>query len=93
MADEIDRKIIPGFLQDTFAVSCGAAYRGIEAMRSPAESLPKIASEMKTMFTPPADSRKNVSEMLRGLTGVWMDKGMTMFADCKTVGEKFTEGK
>ena len=38
MADEIDRKYMPEFLQTTFSVSLGACYRSFEMMKTPQDS-------------------------------------------------------
>ncbi len=46
MADEIDRKYLPGFLQQTFVVSLGAAYKSFEMMKSPRDTVTKVFGEM-----------------------------------------------
>jgi len=92
MADEFDRRIIPDILQTTLSVSLGAAYRSIEMLRSPAESLPKVVAEVKTLLTVPEDSGEGVQGKLEAIAGVWLEKGANIMADCKTTGEKFTEG-
>lgn len=93
MANEFDRKILPDILQTTLSVSLGAAYKGYEMMRNPLESVPKVINEMKTMVTPPEGFRNGLPDMVKGVAGVWMEKGVTIMYDCKTAGEKFTEGK
>lgn len=93
MADEIDRKIMPEFLQMTFAVSLGACYKSIEMMMSPQQSMSTMMSEMKTLFTIPSDSGAGLQKKAEAVAAVWMEKGATLMEKCKTAGEKFTEGK
>jgi hypothetical protein len=93
MADEMDRKIMPEFLQTAFAVSLGAAYKSFEMMMSPMESANKMFSEAKTLLSIPPDAGDGVQQKAEAVAGVWMDKGMTLMETCKTAGEKFTEGK
>jgi hypothetical protein len=92
MADEFDRKLIPDFIQTTLSVSLGAAYKSVEMLRSPAESLPKMVAEVKTLLTVPEDSGDGLQQKLEAIAGVWLEKGATIVTDCKTAGEKFTEG-
>jgi hypothetical protein len=48
MAEEIDRKIMPDFLQTAFSLSLGACYKSVEMMKAPQDSFTKMMSEMKT---------------------------------------------
>jgi uncharacterized protein (DUF2147 family) len=93
MAQEIDRKIMPDWMQTTFAISLGAAFKSFEMMMSPMESANTMFSEMKALFTLPSDAGDGLQKKAEALAGVWMDKGMTLVERCKTAGEKFTEGK
>ena len=93
MAKEFDRKILPDILQTTLSVSLGAAFKGYEMMLNPLESVPRVIDEMKSMVTPPEDSGSGLPNLVKGMAGVWLEKGVTMMSDCKTTGEKFTEGK
>lgn len=93
MADEFDRKLMPEFMNTTFAVSLGAAYKGFEMLRNPMESLPKMVSEMKELVSIPEASGDSLQQKMEALAGVWLEKGTTMMADCKSTGERFTEGK
>ena len=84
---------MPEFMNTTFAVSLGAAYKGFEMLRNPMESLPKMVSEMKELVSIPEASGDSLQQKMEALAGVWLEKGTTMMADCKSTGERFTEGK
>ncbi len=84
---------MPEFMNTTFAVSLGAAYKGLEMLRNPMESFPKMVSEMKDLVSIPEDSGEGIQQKMEALAGVWLEKGTNMMADCKSTGEKFTEGK
>ena len=92
MADEFDRKLMPDFFPATLAVSLGAAYKSLEMLRCPTESLPKVVAEVKTLLTVPEDSGEGLQQKFEAIAGVWLEKGTNIVADCKTAGEKFTEG-
>jgi len=92
MADEFDRRMMPDFIHTTLAVSLGAAYRSFEMMRCPAESLPKVVAEMKTLLSVPEDAGGGLQQKMEAMAGVWLEKGTNIVAECKTAGEKFTEG-
>jgi hypothetical protein len=92
MADEFDRRIMPDILQTTLTVSLGAAYKGMEMLKSPSESLPKMVAEMKTLLSVPEDAGDGIQQKFEALAGVWLEKGTNIVAECKTAGEKFTEG-
>lgn len=93
MADEFDRRIIPDFLQTTLTVSLGAAFRGFEMLRSPTESLPKMVAEMKTLLSVPENSGDGLQQKIEAMAGVWLEKGANIVTECKTTGERFTEGR
>ncbi len=93
MADEFDRKIMPGFLQTTLEVYLGAAYKSFEAMKAPQDSIPKVLGEVRTLFTVPSDARGGLSQQAQAIAANWMEKGATWFEECKSTGQKFTEGK
>jgi hypothetical protein len=93
MADEFDRRIMPEFLQTTFTLSLGAAYKSFEMVRSPSESISKMVTEVKTMFTIPEDTPSGIQEKLQVIAGNMMEKGATLVTDLKAAGDKFTEGK
>ena len=92
MADEFDRRIMPDFIHTTLTVSLGAAYKGLEMLRTPAESLPKMVEEMKTLLSVPEHAGDGLQEKFEAMAGVWLAKGTHIVAECKTAGEKFTEG-
>ncbi|MEX2261878.1 MAG: hypothetical protein WD696_07990 [Bryobacteraceae bacterium] len=90
---EYDRKILPGFVQDTFAISLGMAYKSFEMMKSPQESMGRMMDEMKTLFTIPSDAGEGARKKAEAVAAVWMEKGAMLMEECKTAGQKFTEGK
>lgn len=92
MSKEYDRVLFPDFLQDTFAISLGAAFKSVEMMKSPQQSLEKMMSEMKTLVTIPDDAGEGFTAKAQAIAAVWMEKSATMMSDCKTAGQKFTEG-
>ncbi len=92
MANEFDRFMFPGFLQDTFAISLGAAFKSVEMMKSPQQTLEKMMTEAKTLVTIPDDAGEGLTAKAQAIAAVWMERGATMMNDCKTAGQKFTEG-
>ena len=93
MADEIDRKIMPDFLQTVFVLSLGACYRSVEMIKAPQDSFPKMMTEMKELFSMPKDAPEGLQGKAEAVAGVWMSKGMDLMESCKNAGEKFTEAK
>ena len=93
MAEEIDRKIMPEFLQTTFSVYLGACYKSLEMMKSPQDSFEKMLSEMKELFTVPPDAGEGLQKKAEAVAAVWMEKSATLMETCKSAGEKFTEAK
>jgi hypothetical protein len=93
MAEEIDRKYLPEFVQTTFVISLGACYKSFEMMKTPQDSVTKMLGEMKEMFKIPADAGEGLQKKAEAVAGVWMSKGMDLMEICKTAGEKFTEAK
>ena len=91
MADELDRKIMPEFLQDTFVISLGACFKGVEMMKSPQSSAEKMFSEMKTLFSIPPDAGEGLQAKAESVAAVWMEKAATLMEDCRNAGLKFTE--
>jgi hypothetical protein len=92
MAKEYDRFMFPGFLEDTFAISLGAAFKSVEMMKSPQQSMEKMVTEAKTLITVPDDAGEGFTAKAQAIAAVWMEKGATMMNDCKSAGQKFTEG-
>jgi hypothetical protein len=93
MADEIDRKIMPDFLQTAFTLSLGACYKSVEMMKAPQDSFNKMMIEMKELFSMPKDAPEDLKGKAEAVAGVWMSKGMDLMEICKNAGEKFTEAK
>jgi hypothetical protein len=94
MADEFDRKLMPAIVQETLTLSLGAAFKSLELMKHPEEGLGKVMSTMKDLITIPADeANSGLPEKAQALAGVWMEKGATIISECRSAGEKFTEGK
>jgi hypothetical protein len=93
MADEIDRKIMPDFLQTVFSLSLGACYKSVEMMKAPQDSFSKMMAEMKELFSMPKDAPEGLQGKAEAVAGVWMSKGMDLMEMCKNAGEKFTEAK
>jgi hypothetical protein len=93
MADPYDRGIVPDLLRATFSVSIGAAYKGLEMLARPAESLPKVVAEVSDLLTVPAGAGDTLPAKLEAMAGAWLTRGTIIVADCKVAGDKFTEGK
>ena len=84
---------MPEFLQTTLTLSLGAAYKSLEMMKSPMESLTKMVSEVQTLFAIPEDTGKGLQDKLQAIAGNMLEKGATLVGDLKAAGDKFTEGK
>ena len=93
MAEEIDRKIMPEFLQTTFSIYLGACYKSLEMMKSPTDSASKMFSEMKELFAIPSDAGEGLQKKAEAVAAVWMEKSAALMESCKSAGEKFTESK
>ena len=93
MADEIDRKIMPDFLQDTFAISLGVCFKSLEMMKHPQDSLEKMLSEAKTLFSIPSDAGEGLQKKAEAVAAVWMEKGASLMEACKETGHRFTDEK
>jgi|HubBroStandDraft_6_1064221.scaffolds.fasta_scaffold909121_1 hypothetical protein len=92
MAQEFDRRIMPDIFHTTLTLSLGAAWKSVEMLRHPAESLPRMVTEMKSLVTMPDVAGDGLRQKMEAMAGVWVEKGMGIMAECKTAGEKFTEG-
>ena len=93
MADEIDRKLMPEFLQTTFCVSLGACFMSVEMMKTPQDSFSKMVPQLKELFTIPSDAGDGLQKKAEAVAAVWMEKAATLMEDCESAGEKFTEAK
>lgn len=93
MGQNSDRNTLTGLLQTGWTISLGAASTGIEMMRNPPETVSKVVSGMKSMFTLPDNTGPELQDKAQALAGVWMEKGVTLVSELKAAGEKLTEGK
>lgn len=93
MPEDFKSDALFGFLQTGFEISLGAAHKSIEIARNPQENAAKLISEMKTMLTVPGHSGPELQDKGQAMAGMWLEKGMTLLAELKTAGGKFTEGK
>jgi hypothetical protein len=93
MADSFDPKLVPDLLRATFSVSIGAAYKSLEMIARPTESLPKVVAGVTDLLTVPDHAGHTLPEKLQTMAGVWLARGTHIVADCKVTGDKFTEGK
>jgi hypothetical protein len=93
MADPFDSKLVPELMRATFSVSIGAAYKGLEMIARPAESLPRVVAGVSDLLTLPAGAEESLPAKLQTMAGAWLARGTHIVADCKVTGEKITEGK
>ena len=91
MADELARKVLPDFVQTTFALSLGVCYMSVEAIIKPQESVPKMFSEFKALFEIPEDTPNTLRGKAEAIAGNVMGKGAGLMQDCTTAGKKFTD--
>jgi len=91
MADEYDRKIMPGFFQTAFTISLGATYKGFEMMRTPVKSAESMFTEMRSLAKIPPDAGAGIQEKAKAVAAAWMQKGANWMEQCKAAGEKFTQ--
>lgn len=93
MADEFDRKLLPEAIQTTLAVSLGAAYKGVNAMLHPMESVPQLFTEVKSLVELPEDGGHSPQDIAQAIAGNFIAKGAEMVQSFKKAGERFTEDK
>lgn len=93
MAEEIDRKLFPEFMRSAFAIWMGAMYKSVDLMKHPQQGAEKFASSMKTLLTVPEDAGDGLQSKAQAIAAVWMQEGATLVQECRTTGEKFTDGK
>jgi hypothetical protein len=93
MAEEFDRNILTGILQTGLAISLGAASKGIEMVRNPADGVSQVISGMKSMLTVPDETGPALQDKAQALAGVWIEKGVSLMSEFKAAGEKFTDVK
>jgi hypothetical protein len=93
MPEDFKSDTLFGFLQTGIEISIGAAQKSIEAARNPQDNAVKLISEMRTMLTVPENAGPEFQDKAQAMAGMWLGKGMTLLAEFKTAGGKFTEGK
>jgi hypothetical protein len=92
MAKEYDRVLFPGFLQDTLTISLGACFKSMEMLKSPQQSIETIMGEMMSLVSIPDDAGEGLVSKAQAVALAWMEKSAALVNDCKTAGQKFTEG-
>jgi hypothetical protein len=92
MAQNSDNDGLFGLLQAGLDISLGAAHKSIEMARNPSESASKLLNDMVSMLTVPPNAGPELQHKAQAIAGVWMEKGMTLLAECKSAGEKYKEG-
>jgi hypothetical protein len=91
MAENSNNTGLFGLLQTGLDVSLGAAHKSIEMARNPPEAASRLLAGMASMFTVPANAGPEIQDKAQAIAGVWMEKGMTLFAECKIAGEKYKQ--
>jgi hypothetical protein len=91
MANEYDKKLMPGFVQSAFVVSLGAAYKGFEMMIRPQDSVPKMFSEVSALFKLPEDTGSDLKSKAEAIAGNFMEKGTSIVQECQKAGGKFVD--
>ena len=92
MANEVDRVLFPGILKDTFEISLGAGFKCVEMIKSPQQAAEKMMTEAKTLITIPDDAGEGIKAKAEAIAAVWVEKSAALVNECKTAGQKFTEG-
>lgn len=77
-------------LKTTYAITLGAAQKGIEMVSKPEEALTTLISHAHTLTTIPAGTPNNLPDQAQALAGVWLEKGTAFVKECKAEGEKKT---
>ena len=93
MAENSDKNGLFGLLQTGLDISLGAAHKSIEMARNPPAAASKLLSEMASLFTVPAHAGREIQDKAQAIAGVWMEKGMTLLAECRTAGEKYKDAE
>lgn len=93
MPNEYDKKSMPGLVQDAFAVSLGAAFKGFEMMIRPQDSLSKMFSEVSTLFDLPESTGRDFKAQAEAIAGNFIGKGTTLMQECQKAGEKLVDLK
>ena len=94
MPEEYDRKILPEIVQDTVAISLGMTFKSFEMMKDPIGSITDVTGAVQALFTLPADvAGKGLQEKAQAVAANVMEKAAGLMEECKTAGQKFTDGK
>ena len=94
MPEEFDRKMLPEIVQDTVAISLGMTFKSFEMMKDPLGSFGQVSDALSALFTLPSDAAgKGLQEKAQAVAAVWMEKAAGLMEECKTAGQKFTNGK
>jgi len=91
MAGEIDRKLLPDFVQKSFAFSLGCMLKAVEMAKDPVRSVQEITSQVKTLTIPPADAGDRIEHKAQALVSVWVSHGVSIVEECRAAGEKLTD--
>jgi hypothetical protein len=89
--NEIDRQLLPGFIQKSFAISLGGLLKTVDMMKHPARSLKDLTSELKSLATPPPDSGRGLKPKAQAIASNWVMRGMSIVEECRVAGEKLTD--
>ena len=92
MAQEFDRMFLPGLLKDTFEISLGAAFKGMEMMMRPQSTAERMVAEAMTLMSVSESAGDGLAAKVQAVAAVCVEKSATLMGECKTAGQKFTEG-
>jgi len=92
MAKNSENNGLFGLLQTGIDISIGAAHKSLEMARNPPEAASKILNDVVSLLTVPPHAGPELQDKAQAIAGVWMEKGMTLLAECKTAGEKYKDG-
>ena len=84
---------MPEFLQTTFAVSLGAAYKSVEMMKDPVGCMNRMLSMARSLLSIPSGAGEGVQQKAEAVASAWIERAAAMVEECKAAGEKFTSGK
>jgi len=93
MADEIDRKLFPEFVETTFAISLGFAYRMAEMLKHPQKAVAGMVSEVTTLASTQPESGDGLQRRAQAVASAVVQRSMTLVEECRTAGQKFTSPK
>ena len=91
MAEELDRKVLPAFLQDAFQIWLGAAFKTMESMREPVSCAQDLVKEAKGLVEIPEETPKNLQAQAQAIVGNVMIKANEWVGAFRSAGAKFTD--